>query len=1252
MSVILVIEDNQTTRKVVRLTLVAEGFEVIEVGGGIEALAAVERKAPDLVLQDLLLPDMDGFELVGRLRALPEMAGVPIVAFSGFVSRLECGRAAAVGFTDFVSKPVEPSRLVQVIRAHLPDPAAGRPSESRTHVLLVDDDPVQLKVGGLWLRELGFTVETAMDGVGALYLLRHGTFDAVITDVLMPRMDGFKLCGEIRRDPGLSSLPVILTSSNYLEPADRVLAEHMGASAFVVRRPDMTEAIAALRFALSRPSNAGAPRFETAPAEHHDRVVRQLERQAAMNSVFAHRFSMQASMLSVAAGVSEALTRHGTVNSSLPDILASVLDASGVSRGALFLSMGDADLALGTTLGFGEASVAELTRFCGHRAVFDGVLASGAPWAVAIASEGSMAGELLARIGVGCVMMIPFASGDCRGILLLGSRDRDLAQDDWIAFARMMAVQIGQALALSRAVSKLADSEKYSRRLIDGASDSIVTLDLDGTIKQVNPAAELFFAQPAVDLIGRSIFDVISPAGRAKAAQNFAVIDTSGISFGATPFIRPGGGGIVIADISASLVEIGTVRVALLIWRDVTERHRSTQELERLQTVLLAANEARDVPSLFEAVLRTLGEQGDWTIATVWRPQLATSKLACEHVWTKSPGDRVRLASLAESLFALGEGLIGRAWASRRVSWTHDLAREADCVRSAAASRLGVHSGLMIPIAADGEVIAILELYTDTPSEDDSFVKFATAMALQLGSVIDRKRDQDARRESEARFARLWDSGIVGVAIADLDGHVYDANDEYLRMLGYSRAELIAGEINWATLTPSECKPIDTLAMQDLLATGATRCWEKEYVRRDGTRAPVQIGVARLDQTRCIAYVSDLSERKQAEASLRASDEQFRHAQKMEAVGQLAGGIAHDFNNALSVVLCYGEMIVEQLRPGEPMREDAEEICKAAQRAAGLTRQLLTFSRQQVIAPRVLDLDEVVLDLEKMLQRILGADIELVRLRTNRLGCVSADLGSIEQVIMNLVVNARDAMPTGGILTLETADVVLDEDYTRAHHGAVAGPHVMLSVSDTGLGMDRATQARIFEPFYTTKPQGKGTGLGLSTVFGIVQQSGGSIWVYSEPGLGTTFKIYLPRVDAEAETVVSSVAPTTQRGTETILLVEDEDQVRAVARDILRRNGYQVIEARNAGEAILLAESSPVLDMLLTDVVMPQMSGPVLAKRMAAGRPEMKILCMSGYTDDSITRHGVLDTTIAYLQKPFTHDTLTRKVREVLDTRA
>jgi CheY-like chemotaxis protein len=292
----------------------------------------------------------------------------------------------------------------------------------------------------------------------------------------------------------------------------------------------------------------------------------------------------------------------------------------------------------------------------------------------------------------------------------------------------------------------------------------------------------------------------------------------------------------------------------------------------------------------------------------------------------------------------------------------------------------------------------------------------------------------------------------------------------------------------------------------------------------------------------------------------------------------------------------------------------------------------------------------VVLDMEKMLQRVLGADIALSCVPAAQLGRVEMDPGSVEQVLMNLVVNARDAMPTGGQLTLETANVVLDDEFVRAHHAASAGPHVMLAVTDTGTGMDRDTLARIFEPFFTTKEQGKGTGLGLSTVFGIVRQAGGTVWVYSEPGHGTTFKIYLPSVDAEVDAPPSRItAAASVRGTETILLVEDEDQVRAVARDILRRNGYKVLEARNAGEAMLLTETTATIDLLLSDVVMPQMSGPALAGRLAGRRPGMKVLCMSGYTDDSVVRHGVLDSTIAYLQKPFTPETLSRRVREVLD---
>ncbi|MES1178100.1 MAG: ATP-binding protein [Myxococcales bacterium] len=397
--------------------------------------------------------------------------------------------------------------------------------------------------------------------------------------------------------------------------------------------------------------------------------------------------------------------------------------------------------------------------------------------------------------------------------------------------------------------------------------------------------------------------------------------------------------------------------------------------------------------------------------------------------------------------------------------------------------------------------------------------------------------------------------------------------------------------------------------------------------------------------------MQQLAERERAEAALRKSEEQLRQSQKMEAIGRLSGSVAHDFNNLLSVILSYSDLVLSDLKPIDPLRADIESIRRAGEKAADLTRQLLAFSRQQVLTPRTLDLTDVLRESEKMLRRLLSEDIEIVTHYARSLLHVKVDPGQIDQVLLNLVVNARDAMPEGGKLTIETKNVVLDDSYTTEHFGVAAGPHVMLAVSDTGIGMDQQVQARIFEPFFTTKDIGKGTGLGLSTVFGIVKQSGGHIWVYSEPGGGTTFKVYLPVSDeVEPAPPLETIAPTTVQGTETILLVEDQDEVRRVAQAILRRYGYHVIEARNAGEALLSCERHPrTIHLLLTDVVMPQLSGRELAERLVTIRPAMRVLYMSGYTENVIVHHGILDSGIAYLQKPIVPDLLVRRVREVLD---
>lgn len=539
------------------------------------------------------------------------------------------------------------------------------------------------------------------------------------------------------------------------------------------------------------------------------------------------------------------------------------------------------------------------------------------------------------------------------------------------------------------------------------------------------------------------------------------------------------------------------------------------------------------------------------------------------------------------------------------------------------------------------------------------FVEY-TSRELMFGSRRARiavMNDISARHEAEdmrALLAAIVASSNDAIVSKRLDGTITSWNRAAERLFGHPAEEVLGQSI--VVVIPRARLDEERSLIERVTAGERVDHYETVRQQKDGSEIVVSISLAPiLDASGKVVGVSktarDLTAQRKAEQALRSTEDQLRQAQKMEAVGRLAGGIAHDFNNLLSVILSYSEMIMEDMKPNDPTSGDVEEIRKAAQRAADLTRQLLLFSRQQVIARKVIDLNEVLSGVSKMVKRIVGEDVDLVSVPATGLGRVLADPSSVEQVIMNLVVNARDAMPTGGRLTIETANVDLDGEYAREHLGAAPGPHVMLAVSDTGIGMDSATQARIFEPFFTTKDAGKGTGLGLSTVFGIAQQSGGTVWVYSEPGLGTTFKVFFPRVDAEVDAARPTLAPATHRGTETILLVEDQDQVRAIAHTILKRHGYRVVTAQNAAEALLLCErfSGPI-DLLLTDVVMPHMSGTELAKRLAQGRPELKVLYMSGYTDDSIVRHGVLESKMAFLEKPFTPESLARKVREVIGT--
>ena len=394
---------------------------------------------------------------------------------------------------------------------------------------------------------------------------------------------------------------------------------------------------------------------------------------------------------------------------------------------------------------------------------------------------------------------------------------------------------------------------------------------------------------------------------------------------------------------------------------------------------------------------------------------------------------------------------------------------------------------------------------------------------------------------------------------------------------------------------------------------------------------------------RVIGAAQDITERK--------LEEQLRQAQKMESIGRLAGGVAHDFNNLLTVIQGYCGLMETQISRGDPLLKDLEQIQRASERAAALTRQLLAFSRKQIMIPAVLDLNDLVLNLRKMLERLIGEDITLATVLQPDLWQVTADPGQIEQVIMNLAVNARDAMPTGGLLTLETGNIHLDNNFTRTYPEAPVGPCVMLTVTDTGQGMDKQTQAQIFEPFFTTKEAGKGTGLGLATVYGIIKQSEGDIIVYSKPGHGTTFRIYLPASKIISKNLATHPTQSvTHRGSETILLVEDDEMVRNLVRTVLQDNGYTILEALHGGKALSVVEQHEgPIDLLVTDVIMPEMSGQELAEQLKTLYPQMKMLFMSGYTDDAVVRHGVRTAEVEFLPKPFSPSVLASKIREVLD---
>jgi PAS domain S-box-containing protein len=522
--------------------------------------------------------------------------------------------------------------------------------------------------------------------------------------------------------------------------------------------------------------------------------------------------------------------------------------------------------------------------------------------------------------------------------------------------------------------------------------------------------------------------------------------------------------------------------------------------------------------------------------------------------------------------------------------------------------------------------------------------------------ITDQREMEAALNQSRETVLALFENAAQAILWVDATGKIHAFNAMAERIFGYLREEIVGRSLE--VLMPEKIAKNHEEHRRHYFESPRSRPMgvgmDLVARRKDGSEFPVEISLSHVptaDGTVAVAFVNDVSERRRSESERQKLERTLEHATKMEAVGRLAGGIAHDFNNLLTALSGFAEVVLDELPEHHPLYEGAKETLKTCQRSTALVRRLLAVSRRQMLQPEVIDLNPKIAEIEKMLRSVLGEDIDLVVKLQPELGFVRADQSQIEQVVLNLVVNARDAMPMGGRLVIQTASVEVDDAFVDQHLGLKPGPHVLIAVSDTGSGMDRETLKHIFEPFFTTKERGKGTGLGLATVYGIVSQSEGKIWAYSQPGQGTTFRIYLPRITRSGESEAATVSPEpASPGSETVLVVEDENTVRLVAVGCLKKAGYEVLEASHAEEAlrVAFAHEGPI-HLVLTDVLMPGIHGPELVRRLEESRPAIRALYMSGHADDALLHHGILEGGLSFLEKPFTRNELTRRVREVLD---
>jgi len=776
--------------------------------------------------------------------------------------------------------------------------------------------------------------------------------------------------------------------------------------------------------------------------------------------------------------------------------------------------------------------------------------------------------------------------------------------------------------------------------LFENAPEAITVLDTQFHIVRVNSEFTRMFGYTQEEAVGQRIEPLIVPPQFNSESETIAQTLNAGQKVNLETQRRRKDGTMVDVSILGTPVKVAGGHVALYaIYRDITERKRSEVLRSALYRIAEETSSAENLPQFYRAIHNIVGElmyARNFYIA-LYDP--GTQYLSFPY-WVDEidppPAPRRLARGLTEYVLRSGEPLLVSP------------EKFAELVRRAEADEIGAPSldWLGVPLKVGNTAIGavVVQSYNENIRFGEKEKEILTFVSQQIASALEHKRHEEALRRSEARYRSLVQSAAYGIYRASREGKFLDVNPALITMLGYDSAEevLALDPQKDVFRNPEEQNRL----MEECKRKGRLDNFEIKWKRKDENIITVRLSGRVVSSEKepeefLEVIAEDITEK-------RVLEDQFRQAQKMEAVGRLAGGVAHDFNNLLMVISGYTEVLLENLEPKSALHAKAEAVQQAAERATTLTRQLLAFSRRQLLELKVVDLNTIISDMERLLTPLIGETIQLTTELDSGLGRTRADAGQLEQVLMNLVVNAKDAMPGGGKIIIRTTNIELDNSYRREHTYIQPGPYIMLSVSDTGCGMDKETQSRVFEPFFTTKEKGKGTGLGLSTVYGIIKQSAGYVFAHSEIGHGTTFRIFLPRVDQPADcTNAIKHAHADTCGSETVLLVEDEESVRQLVRETLQSRGYTVIEAGDGERALAIASTQNAIQLMITDVVMPGINGQDLAKEILKTHPATKVLFLSGYAEDTI-RQQALPPGTAFLQKPFTLQTLLRKTREVL----